>query len=135
MKIITELLFCVALYSFQPTHWVQEPSDLANNDLIAQSFVQVVSDSKVDVQIMQKDSFIECLEENSCISGDMEKRRSHPLPVFSPSRILMKSTNTPVMSLMGFGKADALRKHHCKNLLSKTVQGIQNIVKMAWLGR
>ena len=36
MKIITELLFCVALYSFQPTHWVQEPSDLANNDLIAQ---------------------------------------------------------------------------------------------------
>ena len=38
-----------------------------------QSFVQVVSDSKVDVQIMQKDSFIECLEENSCISGDMEK--------------------------------------------------------------
>ena len=71
MKIITELLFCVVLYSFQPTHWVQEPSDLANNDLIAQSFVQVVSDSKVDVQIMQKDSFIECLEENSCISGDI----------------------------------------------------------------
>ena len=91
MKIITELLFCVALYSFQPTHWVQEPSDLANNDLIAQgkknvwichvedkktigdfqSFVQVVSDSKVDVQMMQKDSFIECLEENSCISGDI----------------------------------------------------------------
>ena len=32
----------------------------------------------------------ECLEENSCISGDMEKRRSHPLPVFSPSKILMK---------------------------------------------
>ena len=90
MKIITELLFCVALFSFQPTHWVQEPSDLANNDLIAQSFVQVVSDSKVDVQMMQKDSFIECLEENSCISGDMEKRRSHPLPVFSPSKILMK---------------------------------------------
>ena len=81
----------VALFSAQPTSWADESSEYANRDLIAhgkknvwichvgdqntsgsfESFVDMIATSRVEVNMMEKDSLMRCLEDNSCLTGNV----------------------------------------------------------------
>ena len=81
----------VALYSWQPAVWADETSEYANRDLIAEgknnvwichvsdknnsgsfdTFVDNVLASVVDISTRGTDSLVSCLEENSCLTGNI----------------------------------------------------------------
>jgi len=81
----------VALYSAQPTVWADDPSEYANRDLIAEgrnnvwichvsdkntsgsfgTFADIVLSSVVEVNTRKTDSLVSCLEEHSCLTGNI----------------------------------------------------------------